>query len=104
MDILRIECVGGESMSEEKKLVFLNPEDVPILSRGRSGKNWSVYFDQIPVGKVLEMTEDEYGSPATIRDNVNKYNKTKKDKVLKASGRTDKKTSKITIYVQRLKK
>lgn len=101
-DKFRIECLGGEDMTEEKKLVFLNPEDVPTLVRGAKGKDWNTLFDQIPKGKVLAMPEGEYGTPGNIRTVVKNYNDTKKAKVLKASGRTDKATGKVTVYVQRV--
>lgn len=99
---IRIECIGGESMSEKKELIFLSPSDIPILNRRRSGRDWGAIFDEIPVGKLLDMTEG-YGSIASVRDAVSKYNTVKNDKVLKAIGRKDDK-GKQNIFVQRLKK
>lgn len=100
-DKIKIECIGGDSMNEEKEIVFLNPDEIPQLTRN-AGRNWSDLFDQIPNGKVLAMTEKKYGSAPNIRAQVAKYNKVKKNGKLKANGRTDKKTETVTIYVQRL--
>lgn len=99
---LRIECIGGESMTEENKLVFLEPEDIPRLLRGSQGRNWVELFDKIPEGKVLAMNVEDYGSSPNIRTQAKLYNKDKNKKVLKATQRTDKKTEEITVYVQRI--
>jgi len=99
---IRIECIGGDSMSEENELVFLEPEDVPRLMRGAIGRNWNKLFDKIPEGKVLIMDTETYGSAPNIRVQVKNYNGDAKEKVLKVSQRTDKKTEKVTVYVTRL--
>lgn len=101
MDKLRIECKGGDSMSEEKELVFVNPKDVPRLLRGSARRDWEELFNKIPKDKVLVMDES-YGSAPNIRGQVKIYNKTKGD-VLEVTQRTDKKTEKVTVYVQRVK-
>jgi len=102
VDKLRIECEGGDSMSEEKELVFIKPEDVPRLLRGSAGRNWEELFEQIPKGEVLVMDET-YGSAPNIRGQVKLYNKDKKAEVLTVTQRTDKKTEKVTVYVERVK-
>lgn len=102
MDKIRIECIGGDSMSEEKELVFLEPEDIPRLMRGTMGRNWNKLFDKIPEGKVLALDIETYGSAPNIRNQVNNYNRDAKEKVLKTTQRTDKETEKVTVYVMRL--
>lgn len=102
VDKLRIECMGGESMSEEKKLVFIKPDEVPRMFRGSAGRNWEELFKQIPKGEVLVMDET-FGSAPNIRGQVKIYNKTHKDAELEVTQRTDKKTEKVTVYVQRVK-
>lgn len=99
---LKIECLGGESMTEENKLVFIEPEDVPRLIRGATGKKWLETFDKIPKGKVLAMTTEDYGSAPNIRGQVKGYNKIKGN-VLTATQRTNKETEEVTVYVQRVK-
>ena len=99
---LRIECLGGESMTEENKLVFIEPEDVPKLLRGATSKKWSEIFDKIPKNKVLAMTKEDYGSAPNIRGQVNKYNEINGD-VLTATQRTNAETNEVTVYVQRVK-
>lgn len=103
MNKLRIECVGGESMSEEKELVFIKPEDVPRLLRGSVGRDWIKLFDQIPKGEVAVLNTETYGSAPNIRGQVKLYNQDKKDEVLKVTQRTNKETEGITVYVQRVK-
>lgn len=102
VDKLRIECVGGESMSEEKELVFIKPDEVPRLLRGSAGRDWEELFERIPKGEVAVL-DDTYGSAPNIRTQVKIYNKTHKDTELKVTQRTNKKTEKITVYVQRVK-
>lgn len=102
-DKLRVECVGGENMTEENELVFLKPEDIPRLMRGQSGRNWEELFDKIPKGQVLPMNTKTYGSVPNIRSQVKIYNETHKDKTLEATQRTDKETEEITVYVTRVK-
>ena len=99
---LKVSCVGGESMNEEKELVFLDFGEIPALNRGAIGRKWTELFDRIPKGKVLPMTKEGYGSAPNVRAQVMKYNKAKNAKVLKAYGRTDKETKKTTVYVQRV--
>ena len=99
---LRIECLGGDSMTEENELVFIEPEDVPRLLRGATGKKWLETFDKIPKGKVLVMTTEDYGSAPNVRGQVKEYNKTKGD-VLTVTQRTNKETEEVTVYVQRVK-
>jgi len=101
VDKLRIECIGGDGMSEEKELVFIKPNEVPRLLRGSVGRDWEELFDKIPKGQVLVMNES-YGSAPNIRGQVKIYNKTKGD-VLKVTQRTDKKTEIVTVYVERVK-
>ena len=103
VDKLRIECVGGESMSEEKELVFIKPDEVPRLLRGSAGRDWEELFERIPKGEVAVL-DDIYGSAPNIRTQVKIYNKTHKDTELKVTQRTNKKTEKITVYVQRVNK
>jgi len=102
VDKIRIECIGGDSMSEENELVFLEPEDIPRLMRGATGRNWKKLFDKIPEGKMLPMDTETYGSAANIRGQVKNYNGDAKEKVLKVTQRTDKETEKVTVYVTRL--
>jgi len=102
VDKIRIECIGGDSMSEENELVFLEPEDIPRLMRGATGRNWKKLFDKIPEGKMLLMDTETYGSAANIRGQVKNYNGDAKEKVLKVTQRTDKETEKVTVYVTRL--
>jgi len=101
---LRIECIGGENMTEENELVFLEPKDVPRLFRGNQGRKWSELFDKIPKGRVLEMKtgKDYYGSAPNIRVQVKLYNKTAKKEVLKATQRTNQETEEVTVYVERV--
>lgn len=102
-DKIKIECIGGDSMTEEKELVFLNPEDIPRLTKGASKRNWTELFDKIPVGKMLLMDSETYGSPANIRTQVKAYNEEKKA-TLKVTQRTDKKTETVNVYVINVKK
>jgi len=88
-------------MNEEKELVFIKPNEVPRLLRGAIGRDWGSLFDKIPKEKVL-VIDETYGSAPNIRGQVKTYNKTKGD-VLKVTQRTDKKTEKVTVYVQRVK-
>lgn len=99
---LRIECIGGDSMSEEKELVFIEPDEVPRLLRGSKGRNWEALFNRIPKDKVLTMDTENYGSAPNIRMQVKIYNKTHKD-ALEVTQRTDKETEKVTVYVHRVK-
>jgi hypothetical protein len=93
-------------MTEKNELVFIEPSQVPNLFKGAKGRDWNKIFNQIPVGKVLPMTEKDYGSAGNIRAMVKQYNENKENKkngkVLKAMGRTDKETNKVTVYVQRV--
>ena len=102
VDKLRIECIGGESMSEEKELVFIKPDEVPRLLRGSAGRDWEELFERIPKGEVAVLDET-YGSAPNIRLQVKIYNETYKDAELKVTQRTNKKTEKVTVYVQRVK-
>ena len=102
VDKLRIECIGGESMSEEKELVFIKPDEVPRLLRGSAGRDWEELFERIPKGEVAVLDET-YGSAPNIRSQVKIYNETYKDAELKVTQRTNKKTEKVTVYVQRVK-
>lgn len=102
VDKLRVECVGGDSMSEKKELVFINPDEVPKLLRGSGGRKWKELFDKIPKNKVLAMDES-YGSAPNIRTQVKAYNKEQEDHELKVTQRTNKETDKVTVYVQRVK-
>lgn len=102
MDKIRIECIGGDSMSEENELVFLEPEDIPRLMRGALGRNWDKLFDKIPENKVLAMDTETYGSAPNIRMKAKQYNEDAKKEVLKMTQRTDKETKKVVVYVMRL--
>jgi len=102
VDKIRIECIGGDSMSEENELVFLEPEDIPNFRRGMKSSILPKIFDKIPNGKVLAMDTETYGSAPNIRLQAKNYNKSKRKEVLKVSQRTDKKTEKVTVYVTRL--
>lgn len=86
-------------MAEELK--FLNPNEIPELTKGKSGRDWSEIFDQIPKGKVLAMAEKDYGSSTNIRAQTKIYNE-KNGEVLKARQRTNKETDETTVYVQRV--
>lgn len=97
---IKIKCAGGENMTEEKELTFLEPEEIPRLMRGQNGRNWKELFDQIPIGKVLAMDTEVYGSAPNIRAQVKLYNG--KTKTLKVTQRTDKETEKTVVYVQRI--
>lgn len=103
MDKLRIECLGGENMSEEKELVFIKPEDVPRLLRGSKGRDWIELFNKIPKDEVLVMDTETYGSAPNIRAQVKNYNETQKNTELNVTQRTDMKTEKVTVYVTRVK-
>lgn len=103
MDKLRIECIGGDNMGEEKQLVFIKPDEVPRLFRGSAGRDWEKLYDKIPKGEVLVMDVEIYGSAPNIRTQVKIYNKTHKNAELKVTQRTDKETEKVTVYVQRVK-
>lgn len=96
---ITIKCEGGESMEKTEKLVFLSPEDVPRLTRGKQGRNWKELFDKIPKGKVLAMNTEIYGSAPNIRVQVNLYNKDAKEKVLTVTQRTE--NENVIVYVQR---
>lgn len=102
VDKIRIECVGGDSMSEEKELVFIEPNDVPRLLRGATSRKWSEIFNKIPKNKVLVMAKEDYGSAPNIRGQVKKYNEIN-DNALTATQRTDSETEEVTVYVQRVK-
>jgi len=102
VDKIRIECIGGDNMTEENELVFLEPEDIPRLLRVTTGRDWSGLFDKIPEKKVLFMDTETYGSAPNIRIQVKHYNENAKKKVLKVTQRTDKETEKATVYVMRL--
>lgn len=104
MDKIKIECKGGESMTEENELVFLEPKDIPRLLRGGVGRNWKELFDKIPKGKVLLMKtgKDHYGSDANIRGQVKNYNEDAGKEVLKMTQRTNPETEELTVYVQRI--
>ena len=102
MDKIRIECIGGDSMSEENELVFLEPEDIPRLMRGALGRNWDKLFDKIPENKVLAMDTETYGSAPNIRMKAKQYNEDAKKEVLKMTQRTDKETEKVVVYVMRV--
>lgn len=93
-------------MPEGKELVFLEPSEIPRLTKGAFGRDWFAIFDKIPKGKALKMTEKDYGSCENVRSQVIKYNKAKATKEvpkqLKATQRTDKGTEEKTIYVVRI--
>lgn len=102
-DKIRIECIGGDSMKEKEELVFIEPKDVPRLFRGSKGRNWESLFDRIPKGQVLVLDTETYGSAPNIRSQVKIYNETQKDAELNVTQRTDMKTDKVIVYVQRVK-
>lgn len=103
VDKLRIECVGGDSMSEEKELVFIKPKDVPRLLRGSAGRDWDSLFKQIPRGEVLVLNES-YGSAPNIRAQVKIYNGIHKNEELKVTQRTPVKIgAKPVVYIERVK-
>lgn len=99
---IRIECIGGENMTEKNELVFLEPSEIPRLTKGSFGRDWFTLFDKIPKDKVLEMKKEDFGSPENIRSQVVKYNEAKGKKVLKFTQRTNKETEEKTAYVMRL--
>lgn len=99
---ITIKCVGGENMPEEKpKMVFLEPEDIPSMNRGKKGKDWENIFNQIPKGKAWKVPS-EFASGATIRDNVKKINAVLKTKEYTVSQRTGK-DEQTELYVIRAK-
>lgn len=102
VDKLRVKCVGGDGMNEDKQLVFLEPSDIPRLLRGKSSRNWTELFDKIPKGKVLAMDNETYGSAPNIRAQVKTYNVEKKDKVLTVTQRTNTETEEVLVYVTRI--
>lgn len=106
IDKLRIECIGGDNMSEEKELVFIKPEDVPKVLRfthGRIGRDWNAIFSKIPKGKVLVMDTETYGSAPHIRNKAKEYSERTENIELESTQRTNKDTENVTIYVQRVK-
>lgn len=100
VDKLKITCIGGDSLSEEEELVFIEPKKIPKTFRGKLGRNWNKLFDKIPKNRTLVMSEDIYGSSANIRGQVKSYNEVN-DNVLEVTQRTDKETEETTVYVTR---
>lgn len=100
-DKLTICCVGGEKMTKEKdELVFLDsPKQIP-KTKGKTGRGWDSLFSQIPIGKVLVMKKEKFGSAPNIRAQVHNYNSLHGD-VLEATQRT--KNEESIIYVTRIK-
>ena len=99
-DRLKITCLGGENMTKEKpQLVFVETTKIPKTMKGRTRRNWTELFAQIPEKKSLIVTKD-IGTGATIRTAVKATNKELGKVVYRATQRTvDEKT---TVYVTRV--
>ena len=96
---LKIKCVGGENMPEEKpKLVFIKTSTIPKANKGKTGRDWVELFAQIPKGQSLIIPE-EYGTGATIRCAVKNINAELDAEVYAVTQRTVK--DETTVYVTR---
>ena len=99
-DKIKIICIGGENMPEEKpKLVFVKTATIPKMSKGKTGRNWKELFAQIPEGESLVVPED-YGTGATIKSAVKNINEELKKQVYAVTQRTI--GEKVTVYVTRV--
>lgn len=99
-DRLKITCLGGENMDNEKpQLVFVETTEIPRTTKGRTGRDWKALFARIPEKKSLIITKN-IGTGAIIRSAVKDVNRQLGKAVYSATQRTvDEKT---TVYVTRL--
>ena len=99
-DRIKITCIGGENMPEEKpKLIFVKTDTIPKMSKGKTGRDWVELFSQIPEGKSLVVPEN-YGTGATVRTAVKNINAEFEAKVYAVTQRTV--GEKVTVYVTRI--
>ena len=104
LEKIKITCLGGEDMSEEKpKLVFVDTVDIPKSNKGNRGKNWELIFNEISVGKSAIIPKS-LGTGATVRIAVTALNAKLGKNVYHITQRTKgkDKEAKTTIYVSRL--
>jgi len=81
--------------------VLVDVADIPKVARGKKGVEWLKVLNEIPVGKVWKLSEDnkEY-KLGSVKAGVNVINKEAKKKLFKAEQRTV--DDKVTLYVTRL--
>ena len=101
---IKITCLGGENMSEEKpKLIFVDTVNIPKSNKGNRGQNWELIFNEIPVGKSAIIPKS-LGTGATVRMAITVINTKLGKNVYNVTQRTSGKgkEAKTTIYVSKL--